>query len=60
MIDGEMIDWCLDNGLRLENSTVKMELKYEKREKERERERKKVVNKTFYRFQNLVEKKIKS
>ena len=32
VIDGEMLDWCLDHGLKLEDITIKQKLEYSKRE----------------------------
>ena len=31
VMDGEMIDWYLDNGLKLEEITIKQKLEYSKR-----------------------------
>ena len=32
VIDGEMLDWYLDNGLRLEDVTIKQKMEYSKSE----------------------------
>ena len=32
VIDGEVLDWCLDHGLKLEDITIRQKLEYSKRE----------------------------